>query len=109
MKQNSYLLGSAAATFVLLLVCTLKGIFIGFPLLLCFLNFAFIAHLRGYPLKEIIGMSRRGGGKSLVVLQILILVGAITSLWISSGTTPAILYYGIQRINPRLFVLCILT
>ncbi len=40
----------------------------------------------------------------MIVLRILILVGAITSLWIASGTTPAILYYGIQLLNPKFFL-----
>lgn len=103
--QNTYLLISVLITFVLLVVCTLKGLFIGFPLALCFLNFAYIARQRGYAIKEIIGMSLRGGKKSFIVLRILVLVGAITSLWIASGTTPAILYYGIQLIDPKLFIM----
>ncbi|MGC7870796.1 Na+/H+ antiporter NhaC family protein [Desulfosporosinus sp. SYSU MS00001] len=103
--KNIYLLFSVLITFVLLLFSTLKGIFIGFPLILCFLNFAGIAHQRGYPLREIMGMSYRGGKKSLLVLRILILVGAITSLWIASGTTPAILYYGMLWMNPHLFIM----
>lgn len=106
MKQgNTYLIISVIIAFVLLILCTLNGIFIGFPLVLCFLNFAFIAWQRGYPLKDIIRMSYQGGKKSFIVLRILVLVGAITSLWMASGTTPAILYYGIQLINPKLFIM----
>ncbi|EGW36829.1 Na+/H+ antiporter NhaC family protein [Desulfosporosinus sp. OT] len=56
-------------------------------------------------MKEILRMSYQGGKKSFIVLRILVLVGAITSLWMASGTTPAILYYGIQLINPRLFIM----
>ena len=104
MKQgNTYLIISVIIAFVLLILCILNGIFIGFPLVLCFLNFVFIARQRGYPLKDIIRMSYQGGKKSFIVLRILVLVGAITSLWMASGTTPAILYYGIQLINPKLF------
>ncbi|WP_242877401.1 Na+/H+ antiporter NhaC family protein [Desulfosporosinus sp. BG] len=91
--------------FILLILCTLNGIFIGFPLAICFLNFTFIAWQRGYPVKEILRMSYQGGKKSFIVLRILVLVGAITSLWMASGTTPAILYYGIQLINPKLFIM----
>lgn len=102
---NTYLIVSVIIAFLLLILCTLNGIFIGFPLVLCFLNFAFIARQRGYPIKNIIQISYQGGKKSFIVLRILALVGAITSLWMASGTTPAILYYGIQLINPKFFIL----
>ena len=106
MKQgNIYLIISVIIAFVLLILCTLNGIFIGFPLALCFLNFAFIAWQRGYPMIDILRMSYQGGKKSFIVLRILGLVGAITSLWMASGTTPAILYYGIQLIDPKLFIM----
>lgn len=106
MKQgNKYIILSVIIAFILLILCILNGIFIGFPLVLCFLNFAFIAWQRGYPVKDIIRMSLSGGRKSIIVLRILILVGAITSLWMASGTTPAILYYGIQLIDPKLFIM----
>ena len=103
--RNIYLIISIIITFVLLILCILNGIFIGFPLIFCFINFASIAWQRGYPLKDIIRMSYQGGKKSFIVLRILLLVGAITSLWMASGTTPAILYYGIQLIDPKLFIM----
>lgn len=102
---NTYFLASILITFFLLLLSTLKGVFIGFPLTACFFNFAYIAWHRGYPLRDIARMSYQGGRKSLIVLRILMLVGAITSLWIASGTTPAILYYGIKLIDPKLFIM----
>ena len=106
MKQgNIYLIISVIIAFVLLILCTLNEIFIGFPLALCFLNFVFIAWQRGYPMNDILRMSYQGGRKSFIVLRILGLVGAITSLWMASGTTPAILYYGIQLIDPKLFIM----
>jgi len=102
---NQYLVLSVIIAFILLILCTFNGFFIGFPLVLFFLNFAFIAWKKGYPVKDIIRMSLTGGKKSFIVLRILILVGAITSLWMASGTTPAILYYGIRLIDPKLFIL----
>lgn len=102
---NKYLIISVLIAFVLLLLSTLNGLFIGYPLVVCYFNFAYIAWRRGYPLKDILRMSYQGGKKSLIVLRILVLVGAITSLWIASGTTPAILYYGIKLIDPKLFIL----
>ena len=101
---NRYLILSMIVTFALLILCTLHGIFIGLPLALCFVNFMFIAWKRGYPIKDILRMSLDGGKNSFIVLRILILVGAITSIWMASGTTPAILYYGINLIDPELFI-----
>ena len=49
-------------------------------------------------------MSYEGGKKSFVVLQIFVLIGAITAVWMSSGTVPAIVYYGINLMNPNYFI-----
>lgn len=96
---------SISVTFFILIISILKGIFVGYPLFLGFLIFAFISFKRGFKIKEIIRMSINGVKKSFVVLKILILIGAISSIWIASGTVPAIIYYGIKYMNPRYFIL----
>lgn len=35
---------------------------------------------------------------------ILLMVGFITSAWMASGTTPLLIYYGLQLVNPSLFL-----
>ena len=45
------------------------------------------------------------GRKVLIVLRIFVFIGAITALWRSSGTIVFFIYYGVQMISPKLFVL----
>lgn len=50
-------------------------------------------------------MSYEGSRKAFVVLRIFILIGAITSVWMASGTVLAIVYYGIKIMNPDYFII----
>lgn len=93
------------AIFCILIFSIYKGIFVGFPLLLGFFIFIFISWRRGFPLSDIIEMSIDGGKKAFIVLKIFILIGAITGIWMASGTVPAIIYYGIKYMNPNFFIL----
>jgi NhaC family Na+:H+ antiporter len=94
-----------AVTFFVIVFSIYKGIFVGYPLIFGFLIFCFISIKRGFSLKDIINMSFDGGKKSLVVLKIFVLIGAITGIWMASGTVPAIIYYGIKYMNPKFFIL----
>lgn len=42
--------------------------------------------------------------KALSPLFVLLTAGALISCWIAAGTTPAIIYYGIKLINPKIFL-----
>ncbi|MBK5241701.1 Na+/H+ antiporter NhaC family protein [Clostridium sp.] len=92
-------------TFCVLIFAIFKGIFVGFPLLLVFFIFAYISLRRGFLLNDVIKMSIDGGKKSFIVLNIFVLIGSITGIWMASGTVPAIIYYGITYMNPNFFIL----
>ncbi|MFL0245358.1 Na+/H+ antiporter NhaC family protein [Candidatus Clostridium stratigraminis] len=92
--------------FILLLTSAFKGIFIGYPLIISLVLFIIIGIKRGFSIKSLLKMSYKGGKKSLIVLKIFILIGAITASWMASGTVPAIVYYGIKFLNPHIFILC---
>lgn len=94
-------------TFCALIFSVFNGIFVGYPLFLGFIIFIYISMRRGFKLKEILKMSFNDGKKAFVVLKILVLIGAIISIWMASGTVPAIIYYGIKYINPNFFILYI--
>jgi Na+:H+ antiporter, NhaC family len=91
--------------FVLFIVSVLKGIFVGYALLVGLLIFVALSLKKGYKFNEIFKMIYKGGKKAFIVIQIFILIGAIISVWMASGTVPAIVYYGIKLLNPRLFIL----
>jgi NhaC family Na+:H+ antiporter len=82
-----------------------KGIFVGYPLILGFIIFIYISWRRGFPLRDISKMSFNGGKKAFVILKIFLLIGGITSIWMASGTVPAIIFYGMKYLNLNFFVL----
>ena len=93
------------ATFILLVFSVFKGIFLAYPLMAGLIFFILVACKRGNALRQVLSMAFIGGKKSLIVIKILILIGAITSIWMASGTVPAIVYYCINLISPNVFIL----
>ncbi len=92
-------------SFCVLIFSALKGYFVGYPLLMAIAIFITILMRRGFRLNHLLKMAVRGSQKSFPVLKVLLLIGAVTSAWMAAGTVPAIVYYGIQLINPNWFVL----
>lgn len=91
--------------FVLFIVSVLKGVFVGYALFSGLIIFSILSLKRGYTINDIIKMAYKGGKKAFIVIQIFILIGAIISVWMASGTVPAIVYYGIKLLKPNLFIL----
>ena len=60
---------------------------------------------QGHSLQTMWGMAWSEGRKVLIVLRIFVFIGAITALWRSGGTIVFFIYYGVQAISPKLFVL----
>jgi len=92
-------------TFLLLIFSVLNGIFLAYPLMVGIIIFIIVAVRRGNTLKQMLSLAFNGGMKSLIVIRIIILIGAITAIWMVSGTVPAIVYYGIQLLRPNIFIL----
>lgn len=92
-------------TFAFLVLSVYKGIFLGYPLMGALTLFFIMALRRGYASKDIVTMIYKGGKKSLIVIQVFILIGAIIAIWMASGTVPAIVYYGVKLIKPGMFIL----
>lgn len=90
--------------FFLLVISIIKGIFIGYPLFIALIIFGILSIKKGFSVSDTLQMALKGGEKSLIVLQVFFLIGILTSMWISAGTIPAIVYYGIEFIDARLFL-----
>lgn len=93
------------ASFTLLLFSAIQGYFIAYPLLLTLGMLGIALLRRGFSLKVLIIMGFRGSKQAFPVIKILLLIGALTAVWMASGTVPAIVYYGIHWINPHGFIL----
>ena len=63
----------------------------------------FYAKFEGHLFSEIFSSALLSGKKSFVVLKIFILIGAITSSWMISGTIPTIVYYGLKFMSPEYY------
>lgn len=92
-------------SFGCLLFSTIQGYFIAYPLLLSLLLFILLFRAQGFHLKPLLQMAFSGSRKAFPVIYILLLVGAVTASWMAAGTTPALVYYGIQLIHPKGFIL----
>ena len=59
----------------------------------------------GYTYANVQNVLFKSMGQSLESVLILINVGILIGTWIASGTVPALVYYGINMISPRFFLL----
>ena len=75
---------------------------------------AFLASILAYDQKISIRVILDGISESIKssinAIIILLIIGGLTSTWILSGVVPAMIYYGIELINPQffLFTTCII-
>lgn len=76
------------------------------PMFLVVWLFVYPACMRlGYTYKEIDAGVLENCKKGLGAILILMVVGAMISTWIAAGTVPTIIYYGLQTISPKIFLL----
>ncbi len=92
-------------SFALLLFSVINGYFVAYPLLISLGIFIIAFSQRGFSVAALIAMGFSSTRKSLSVIGILLLIGAVTAVWMAAGTIPALVYYGIQSIHPQYFVL----
>ncbi|WP_346928692.1 Na+/H+ antiporter NhaC family protein [Clostridium sp.] len=90
---------------IIFIAGVIKNIDTVISLLMVLCIFFFIAIKRGVSINDGLRYLIEGGKESLGVLKIFILIGAIVSLWMISGTVPAIVYYGINLIHPSFFAI----
>lgn len=91
--------------FGLLLWSASRSIFLGYPLLGMLVVLILVLWRRGFAPGVLLKTAIASSQKALPVLQILLLIGAVTAAWMAAGTVPAIVYYGTQWISPQWFVL----
>lgn len=74
------------------------------PLAVGFICFYIVAIHKGFSFSQVGKMAGKGAKDSLVVIEVLMLIGLITALWRSAGTITFFVYYGIQIITPPMFI-----
>lgn len=104
-QNNVDLIVVLLVSFGLLVTSALTSTFMGYPLLLSLLLFMVALWRRGFEITALLKMAVKGAKQALPVVQVLLLIGIITAVWMASGTVPALVYYGIQLIAPQFFIL----
>ena len=74
------------------------------PLLFGSLIASGIALCHGFRAKEVISGMWQGIRRSLGAMVILLLIGVLMGVWLTAGVVPAMVYYGLRLISPRLFL-----
>lgn len=92
-------------SFIILAFVVLKGIYIGYGILLSFIIFVMLSFQMGSSFKEIIETAWAGGKKALVVLRMFTLIGLVTASWLIAGTIPSIVYHSLNLMHPKFFIL----
>ena len=100
---------SITAAFIIfiasMLTCLVTGKTMLFALVIGFFCFFSAACKLGNTPREVGRMAFDGAKETVVVLEILLLIGMITGMWRASGIITFFVYYGIKIITPHLFIL----
>lgn len=88
-----------------LLLCVVRGWFVGWALLAGLALFFALGLRRGCPVGDLWAMALEKAKKSGIVITVMLLVGAVTGLWRASGTITYCIHHGMRLIRPPLFLL----
>ena len=92
-------------SFILLLISVFRGDFIVYPMLASLTILFLLLLKRGFKVKTLFALAFAGSKKSFSVIYILLLIGVVIAVWMAAGTVPALVYYGLQTIDPTYFIL----
>lgn len=100
--------------FFVVLILVLCGNDIIIALFLAIVVLAIWGLLSGFKWDIIQGGLIKGGTSVLGAVLVMIMVGMLIGVWMSCGSVPAMLYYGLKIIDPRFFlpisfIICVLT
>lgn len=60
--------------------------------------------LRRIPIAEMLDGVKKSINSTLVAMLILLLIGSLAGTWMVSGIVPAMIYYGLDVLNPKIFL-----
>jgi NhaC family Na+:H+ antiporter len=117
-KQTNMTLNKALVGFmvplgvILTLVLTGHDIFIA--LFVAMVTLVAIGLIFGYKFDFLQNAIMSGGSSVLGAVLIMLMVGILIGVWMSCGSVPAMLYYGLKIIHPKLFlpisfIICVIT
>ncbi|MCF6332379.1 MAG: Na+/H+ antiporter NhaC [Draconibacterium sp.] len=112
MKRKATLVGALIPIIILIILLTLNVILFEdtlagpnqIALLLAAAIAGLVAHYQGLKWKKIRKKIVSTIGSAMPSILILLLIGALAGTWMASSVVPAMIYYGLDLINPRLFL-----
>lgn len=73
-------------------------------LILALILTAVVSYKYGYSTAEMVEGMQSSFSRAMVAMVIFILIGCIIGAWMHSGTVPALIYYGLNLLNPKYFL-----
>lgn len=96
----------AFALFISMMVfCLITGTSLLLGLLAGYVIFFVVALKRGNSVAILLHMTKDGAKDAMPVFSILMIIGVLTASWRASGTVVLFVYYGVQIITPKIFIL----
>jgi len=102
-KKHSIII--VAFVFSAIIISMFLGISLFFPFFLGLVFSGIVLHKKGMPKQEIIRMVGSGVRDCTRLYFLILLIGANVSVWMASGTVPALIYYGFDFLNGGNFLL----
>ena len=95
--------------FLIFICCMIAALILHYtlilPLLVGLILFAFLGIRRGFSISQLAVWSWGSIKDSLVVIEVMLIIGFVTAAWRVSGTITVFVYYGMKVIVPPLFLL----
>ena len=95
--------------FLVFWVSMVAAIFTGYSMIIALLvglaAFSAAAVIKGFGLRELCSMALGGAKGSLIVIEVMCVIGFVTASWRVSGTITIFVYYGMKIITPSLFLI----
>lgn len=88
-----------------LMTCMLCGVGLYWAFLAVLALYFALARRRGFSARGLLKMAWSKIPNTLIVLRVIFFIGLLTGLWRSGGTIAFFIYYGLQLIRPKLFLL----
>lgn len=90
---------------VAMIAAIIKGFSMVIALVIGLVAFLTVGRIKGFSLKELASMSLGSIKDSVVVIEVMLIIGFITAVWRVSGTITIFVYYGMKVIMPPLFLI----
>lgn len=95
--------------FLIFLISMIIAIITGYSMIIALLiglaAFSAAAVHKGFRLRELCSMALEGAKGSLIVIEVMCIIGFVTASWRASGTITIFVYYGMKIISPSLFLI----